>query len=107
MQATMRFRALRQAHGPQAQKWVLPPPWRAFVRHGHKPALCAVLAFFIWHPTLIAHAVHIEHINSCGMLFFTKRMLLRDNYNQEKRIHQYYAQSNKKHNTICHLSVFV
>jgi hypothetical protein len=34
-------------------------------------------------------------------------MLLGNNSNQEKRIHQYYAQSNKKHNAICHLSVFV
>ena len=83
------------------------PPWRAFVRHGHKPTLCAVLTFFSWHPTLIAHAVHIEYINSCGTLFFTRRMLLGNNSNQEKRIHQYYAQSNKKHNAICHLSVFV
>lgn len=83
------------------------PPWRAFVRHGHKPTLCAVLTFFSWHSTLIAHAVHIEYINGCGTLFFTRRMLLGNNSNQEKRIHQYYAQSNKKHNAICHLSVFV
>jgi hypothetical protein len=34
-------------------------------------------------------------------------MLLGNNSNQEKRIDQYYAQSNKKHNAICHLSVFV
>lgn len=102
-----------EVSGSSAGSWFLSsevgavPPWCAFVRDGHKPALCAVLAFFSWHPTLIAHAVHIEHINSCGKLFFTRRMLLRDNSNQEKRIHQYYTQSNKKHNTICHLSVFV
>jgi hypothetical protein len=47
MQATMRFRALWQAHGPQAQKWVLSPPWRAFVRHGHKPAFYARFLLFL------------------------------------------------------------
>lgn len=74
-------------------------PLYKIVAKGLRP----VLHFFDGHSTLVAHTVHVQHINSCGLFFFSGLMLFGNNSNQKESIDKYDAQPNKKHNAICHL----